>query len=69
MTLVLTSKDFERRRNHFAHQDYENLISLYYRALKEGLTMKAYHISKIIYDKFGEGDFRSGYDYGNEVNK
>ena len=67
MTLVTSDKDFERRRNHFAHLDHDSLVQAYEKAKKEGKTMKVAAIAKILFDKFGEGDQRSGADWGNEI--
>lgn len=58
----------DRRRNHLENIEYRRLMGFYKKAKKEGKDLKAAAVAHIIYSKFGEGDYRSGYDYGNERN-
>ncbi len=49
-------------------QHHTKLVKLYDKALKEGNVMKAHAIGEIRHSLYGEGDYRSGNDWGNEPN-
>lgn len=62
----ITKEDFAKRRAVLERENYNKLMELYYKALRHGDTVGAYGIGLIINSKFGEGDFKDGYDFGNE---
>ncbi len=65
--MPITKSDFEKRRTELESKDYKKLEKLYRKAIKEDKIMTAWNIFKIMNEKYGVGDDRSGADYGNLI--